>query len=192
ILAPKHFFFSEFLRNSTTSISSLIKAYSYREECHSWGDAGRRERLTELLYRAFTSSQLPPLVAFVLILRSKSGVTYLHSNMDPQHLAETLKHLSKQDELLREVLGSLQGELTKLKAEELMLMEKYSQLKNPLELIIRSKEDGNGLDGETGQTEEDGNGLDGQTGQTIPLITSGTNDSVGDEVDHTATSNKDK
>ncbi|CAI0405567.1 unnamed protein product [Linum tenue] len=112
--------------------------------------------------------------------------------MDPQHLAETLKHLSKQDELLREVLGSLQGELTKLKAEELMLMEKYSQLKNPLELIIRSKEDGNGLDGETGQTEEDGNGLDGQTGQTIPLITSGTNDSVGDEVDHTATSNKDK
>ncbi|CAN0917857.1 hypothetical protein LINGRAHAP2_LOCUS30553 [Linum grandiflorum] len=84
--------------------------------------------------------------------------------MDPQHLADTLKHLDKQDELLSAALDSMKDELTKLRAEEGMLMQKFCQLKNPRELILKN--------------EDEENHNDGQTGQTTPLATSGKNKSA--------------
>ncbi|CAN1856410.1 hypothetical protein LINPERHAP1_LOCUS42073 [Linum perenne] len=63
--------------------------------------------------------------------------------MDPQHLEDTLKHLDKQDELLREALDSMKHELSKLVAEERMLMQKLSQLKNHQEQVLRREDEEN-------------------------------------------------
>ncbi|CAN1192069.1 hypothetical protein LINPERHAP2_LOCUS41378 [Linum perenne] len=89
--------------------------------------------------------------------------------MDPQHLADTLRHLDTQDELLTEALESMKHELSKLRAEERMLMQKFTQLKNPQELILRSEE---------GENHEGG-----QIGQRTPLRTCSRNESDDDKTE---------
>ncbi|XP_038705062.1 uncharacterized protein LOC120000951 [Tripterygium wilfordii] len=48
--------------------------------------------------------------------------------MDPRHTGEMLKHLEKQNELLKDSYKSMSYELHKLQVEEEMLMRKFYEL----------------------------------------------------------------